>query len=314
MREDANLHAVEVGQIWEKGIHNRARRVRILEVDPTHATVQVMEGGRSRVRLERFCAGYGYRRVSAPASVITDAPDPLTRAEFVELLAEAIEMYIDCEDYPQEAKLKDLRIDELALFIPTELPLARLNITGADAPDGAPMLAQSYAGHVRETTTDGDLHDPPKRGKFIVDCSCGAEYLVSKPLRAREEFDALEFGAARHASLVRLGELVTIMRRSRQPAMTAAGLARAVGVAASTVRALEHGRTLPHPATCANLERALGLREYWLGDSLVDMVRSRPLVTAPFADTQDALGDPSTEQGWAEVKSALEGLCKSRSE
>ncbi len=312
MLEDANLYSVAEGQVWERGQRNRPQRLRILEVDSTHATVLTIESGSSRVRLERFCAGYGYRQVQAldlPAQ-----PDSLTHAEFVDQLSAAIELYLDFEDYPQDAKLKDLRVEELALFIPTELPLSRLNITRSDTPESTPTLGKSYAGHVRETTTPGDLHDPPKHGKFIVDCSCGAEYLVPVPPRARDEFDALELGAARHAALVRLGELVTIMRRSRRPAMTSAGLARAIGVAASTVRALEHGRTLPHHSNCANLERFLGLREDWLGDTLAYMVRGRLNIAAPFPDSEDILGDPSTESGWAEVKSAFEKLCISRSE
>lgn len=53
---------------------------------------------------------------------------PLTHFEFVELLRRAILLYIDCEDYPEDAKLTDLRVGELASFIPTELPMERLQI------------------------------------------------------------------------------------------------------------------------------------------------------------------------------------------
>lgn len=53
--------------------------------------------------------------------------------------------------------------------------------------------------HHRETTTDGDLFDPPEPGKFIVDCACGDTYLVDKPRRFDAEFEALEAAALAHA-------------------------------------------------------------------------------------------------------------------
>ncbi|UCN12758.1 MULTISPECIES: hypothetical protein [Mycobacterium avium complex (MAC)] len=53
---------------------------------------------------------------------------PLSHGEFVELLHRAIALYIDVEDYPEDAKLTDLRAGELAMFIPTELPMDRLQI------------------------------------------------------------------------------------------------------------------------------------------------------------------------------------------
>ena len=53
--------------------------------------------------------------------------------------------------------------------------------------------------HHRETTTDGDLYDPPEPGKFIVDCACGDTYLVDKPTRFENEFEALEAAALTHA-------------------------------------------------------------------------------------------------------------------
>jgi hypothetical protein len=52
--------------------------------------------------------------------------------------------------------------------------------------------------HVREATTDGDLYEPPEPGKFIVDCSCGDTYLVDKPAKFEEEFDALEAAMTQH--------------------------------------------------------------------------------------------------------------------
>jgi hypothetical protein len=52
--------------------------------------------------------------------------------------------------------------------------------------------------HVRETTTDGDLYDPHEPGKFIVDCSCGDTYLVDKPAKFEDEFDALEAARTQH--------------------------------------------------------------------------------------------------------------------
>lgn len=64
------------------------------------------------------------------------SPEPLTRSEFVELLHRAIFLYVDCEDYPEDAKLTDLRVGELALFIPTELPMERLGIPWRHDADG----------------------------------------------------------------------------------------------------------------------------------------------------------------------------------
>lgn len=58
----------------------------------------------------------------------SESAEPLSRREFVELLHRAITLYIECEDYPDDAKLTDLRVGELALFIPTELPMERLQI------------------------------------------------------------------------------------------------------------------------------------------------------------------------------------------
>ncbi|SIH19423.1 Uncharacterised protein [Mycobacteroides abscessus subsp. abscessus] len=46
----------------------------------------------------------------------------LSRQEFLAGLRKAIALYIECEDYPEDAKLTDLRVAELASFIPTELP------------------------------------------------------------------------------------------------------------------------------------------------------------------------------------------------
>lgn len=66
---------------------------------------------------------------TARRAVPDGGPQPPTYDEFVTQLSEAIELYIDCEDYPPDAKLTDLRTDELALFIPTELPIARLGIS-----------------------------------------------------------------------------------------------------------------------------------------------------------------------------------------
>jgi hypothetical protein len=54
------------------------------------------------------------------------------------------------------------------------------------------------AEHYRETTTDGDLYDPPEPGCFIVDCACGETYLVTKPREFGDELDALELAAAKH--------------------------------------------------------------------------------------------------------------------
>jgi hypothetical protein len=52
------------------------------------------------------------------------------------------------------------------------------------------------AEHYRETTTDGDLYSPPQPGCFIVDCACGETYLVTKPRKFGDEYDALESAAA----------------------------------------------------------------------------------------------------------------------
>lgn len=66
---------------------------------------------------------------TARRTVPDDGPQPPTYDEFVKQLTQAIDLYIDCEDYPSDAKLTDLRTAELGLFIPTELPIARLGIS-----------------------------------------------------------------------------------------------------------------------------------------------------------------------------------------
>lgn len=71
-----------------------------------------------------------HEQVMAPAPLQTKPINqkPITNYEFVELLRRAIYLYITAEDYDVDAKLTDLRIGELALFIPTELPTERLGI------------------------------------------------------------------------------------------------------------------------------------------------------------------------------------------
>lgn len=60
---------------------------------------------------------------------MSEAPQTaLTHAEFVKLLHGAIDLYIGCEDYPDDAKLTDLRTGELASFILSELPTQRLTL------------------------------------------------------------------------------------------------------------------------------------------------------------------------------------------
>ncbi len=54
----------EVGQVWidcDPRTHNR--RVKVVEVGETHATLAPIDGGRkTRVRLDRFARSNGYRR------------------------------------------------------------------------------------------------------------------------------------------------------------------------------------------------------------------------------------------------------------
>ncbi|WP_255785904.1 hypothetical protein [Mycobacteroides abscessus] len=78
---------------------------------------------------ERLLKAYPALDQTAHRTVPAGEPQPPTYDEFVAQLTRAIDLYIDCEDYPPGAKLTDLRTDELALFIPTELPIARLGIS-----------------------------------------------------------------------------------------------------------------------------------------------------------------------------------------
>lgn len=81
-------------------------------------------------RLEaRLLKAYPVLDKTALRTVPDGAPQPPTYDEFAEQLTQAIDLYIDCEDYPPDAKLTDLRTDELGRFIPTELPIARLGIS-----------------------------------------------------------------------------------------------------------------------------------------------------------------------------------------